>query len=399
MFRRILAVFGVLLWCVAVFFATLWFTFPSETLANRVRHEVPNTLGPEWSAEVESVSPWWLGVSVQGMKLYREGELEDGTKGPLLTAIVEDARIRVRPLSLLRRAPYLVGSVTFPEGTIDWAVGTSVDRQDGLKITDLSLDSDALPLGDLLTFMGDAVPATITGTVALHVALAGGEDGMKDATGQITVEGANVALADLPIPGVEGDVPFSALTFVADVKDGKATLQQGHVASDLISIEAKGDVTLREQLERSSIDLEFVLSNLSTELAMVEGFLGEKGTDGAWHWYCRGVVSRLSISSCTQRERGRTSSRLADRPGSTVRTPGTTADETDDDKERRRAEIQERLQKRREEREAARSGDRPEPTPPDVPILGDDEPEPEPEDEPEDEPVEELPPEEEEPVE
>lgn len=401
--RRLLLVLGALLWAAGFFLATFWLTFPSDTLANWIRHQVPLQLGSEWSADVESVSPWYAGVSVDGVKLYKEVRGEDGEVAPQLAAIVEEANVRLALASILRGAPYFKGRLTLTGGDVWVEVGTDMEGK-GVDYTDLVVQSDAFPVGDLLAFLGTS--AAVQGAAAVDIDVHAGENGMRDATGTIRIEGANLTLTDVEHPEIGPlgmDVPISNLAIQAKVEKGRATFQESRVLSDLFTLDVKGDVTFRDPIDRSNLDVEIVLSNLGPQLAMFEGFMsGAKGSDGSYHFRCDGSVSRFP-DICEQGEaRDRRVSRPSARPAST---PSTSAGsgETDEDRARSREEIQERIRKRREEREKRRNGTgTPTPTPVADPI-DEEEDEEEPIDElpPEElhEPIEELPAEEEEPVE
>ena len=63
--RNLLIGVFTLFWCALVFLVTFWLTFPSDTLVERVRWEVPERLGKEYSIDLASVSPWWVGLSAQ----------------------------------------------------------------------------------------------------------------------------------------------------------------------------------------------------------------------------------------------------------------------------------------------------------------------------------------------
>lgn len=357
--RTVLTGLLALLWVSVVFVGTLWLTFPSDTFAERLRYEVPNTLGPEYSADVKSVAPWWVGLSAQDLKIYHTARGGEEEAGAVLVALVRDARARVSVWSLLRRAPYLSGSVTLTEGTLDYEVGTAADDKGRVALSDLVLSADALPVSDLLGLagMGDV---RVDGALQLDVDLHAGADGMKDATGSLKLGGANLVIADFEIPGMGNlgmEIPVQELVLMAEVKDGKATLQHGAFKSDLLTAALTGDVTLRDSIERSSIDLEISITELGDQLKAFEGFLSDaKQSDGTFKYACRGVISRLGPTSCTAARARGVSSRIpsTDRPTAIPRSPTGVpggAVETDEERERRREEIRERLRQKREERE------------------------------------------------
>ena len=68
---RVLQVVGAFAWAAVVFAGTLWATFPSEAIVNRLRYEVPRVMGSEYSADIGRISPWWIGLSADDVKLYK----------------------------------------------------------------------------------------------------------------------------------------------------------------------------------------------------------------------------------------------------------------------------------------------------------------------------------------
>ena len=69
------------LWCIVVFAGTLYATFPSDELIQRAKIEVPDALGPEYSIDIASVSPWWVGVSASDVHLYKTQRSGDAAGG------------------------------------------------------------------------------------------------------------------------------------------------------------------------------------------------------------------------------------------------------------------------------------------------------------------------------
>ncbi|MEQ1501480.1 MAG: type II secretion system protein GspN [Myxococcota bacterium] len=370
--RIVLFVLGSIAWTIFVFALTFRLTFPSTVIADRLRYEVPGVMGREYSAEIGSVVPWWIGLSVDDVKLYKtgrpapasaagsDGEDAPVVDGPQLVGLLSNARLRVSPWSLLRRAPYVRGSVTLTEGVIDYSVGTAVAERGNIELADLVLSADALPLADVFVLI-PGFTASGTGAIDLAIDLHAGENGMKDATGKVSITGKDLGLSDLELPstgplGIE--IPISDLEIVADVVDGKATITDGHLVSDLLTLQITGEVTLRDPLDRSAIDLTVSLSKLGEQLAPYEAFLSEaKQSDGSYQYSCRGVISRLGAYSCTPGSRSpRVSSRGASSSGVAMPPRPSRADETDEERDKRREELRERLRQRREEREAERPG-------------------------------------------
>jgi type II secretion system protein N len=371
--RRALTVLAFAVWTVVVGYGTFRLTFPSDVIAERIRYEVPLRLGRAWSAEVGSVSPWWLGVSLADVKLFQgaapalryvppaiAGDDEEGDltaeppqnpvtpgaeEGPQLAAALSNLSLRLSPMSLLYRAPYVIGSASFGDHELYGEFGTTIGARGEVHVEDLILDGE-VPLAELLAAM---VPgASGEGVLDLDVDIAGGERGMNDGSGQAGVRGTRLVLSDLEFPGIGPlgmDITISDLVLVTDVVNGRATVSDGKLVSDLATVSISGEFNLRDPLDRSAYDLQFVISDLSPQVSTFQGLMsGAKQSDGTFLYSCRGVLSRPTMSGCSSRPRSATA-----RPPSATRptTPGDI-----DERERKREEIRERLRKEREERQA-----------------------------------------------
>lgn len=376
--KAVLYVLGALVWSAVVFAATFWLTFPSETLINRLRYEVPRRMGEEYSAEIGSLRPWWVGLSADDVKLYRSppqvstpvgDESEEPPPaeagGPELVALLKNVSLRVSPWSLVRRAPYVRGSLGMTEGELDFAVGTGVDKRGEATVTDFSAHGSDLPMADLMAMAG----AGGDGKLSIDADLHAGESGtLRDGDGKITIKGANLTLTDLELPMVGPlgmSVPISNLSIVTDLAAGKGTITEGTIQSDLGTIAITGDITMREPFSRSAFTAEVTVSNLSDQLASFEPLMASaKQADGTYAYTCRGIGSRLESASCTPKGTARFSSRAPGvRPGgvSPVMGAGVGGAEsptpmTDEEREKHREEIRQRLRERREQREAERAG-------------------------------------------
>ncbi len=372
--RTIAMIAGGVLWCVLVFVVTFYVTFPSDTLVRQAQYRTPELLGREYSLEVGSISPALVGLTAADVKLFhtpRTSWREDEAPAKTIAGLAKDLRVKISPLaSLFASAPQVYGSVTFTESPITYAVGTAVDKRGNLALTSLDVASDDLPLADLLMLIPE-LTASASGKIDVDLEIEAGEEGMADANGSVDIEGGTLVLSDVEIPGIGPlgmDIPVSALRIVGEVQDGELTIERGIAQSDLLEIEIEGTITLRDPLDRSTVDVQITLSNLGDDLAAFEGFLASaKGSDGDYHFNCRGMISRLR--GCTA-ERTASRSRPS-RPRAATRRPSSSADrptaersssarsprertELDAERERRREEIRERLRQRREERERLR---------------------------------------------
>ena len=209
--KKVAFVFGVLFWALAVFLGTFYLTFPSEAISLRLRYIIAERFDG-YTADIGSVSPWWLGLSIDDVKLYREVspsrsrpmEDEEGEEAPQegaqLAAIFESVKVRVSPWSLLRRAPYVSGSVALPGGEVAFSVGSAVSGDGDIALSDLVVKAEQLPLEDLLALLPNA-SASGTGGIDIDIDLHAGSEGMKDATGHLSLTGAGLELSEVaPLP-------------------------------------------------------------------------------------------------------------------------------------------------------------------------------------------------------
>jgi type II secretion system protein N len=379
--RKVLFAVAVAGWGFLVFAGTFYATFPSQAIGDRIRYEVPRMMGDEYTVELGSVSPWWMGLSVSDVKLYRaddsrrpaiveDEEGEEGAEAPAsgsqLVGLFENVRVRVSPWSLLRRAPYLSGVLSLPGGDVDFSVGTAVAEEGDIGLADVVVRAEALPLEDLL-MLAPKWTASGTGSVDIDIDLHAGSNGMRDATGKIAIVGSNLELTDVELPTVGNlgmPIPIAELLLQADVVDGKATFTDAHANSELAKLTLGGELTLRDPIDRSAMDIQLTVSDIGESLGPMKNMAtaamaDARQADGSYLYSCRGVIARLSPYACSAGDRKISGAGpRAGRPGA----PGAAtsprevdSDNADPDREKRREEIRERLRQRREEREAQRA--------------------------------------------
>lgn len=361
---------GGIAWCVLVFYGVLYLTFPSDAVVARVQAEAEKGgwLGRDSTLEIGSAAPWWVGLSFSDVKVFEAERPDPRAETPpmkMLRAMANNARVRVSPWSLLTGSPYVIGSATLTDSTIDFEVGT-IEGKRGPEVSTIDVHSDELPLGDLLMLVPGFTGAA-EGLVDIDARIEAGEKGMSDAQGRIDIGGADIVLSEVELPmiGPLGmDVPVSGLKLAGSIDDGKWELDQGRIDSPLFQIRIEGNVSLRDPIDRSTVDLELILSDLGEDLKAFESFLkSAEGSSGSYHYQCRGMITRLR--GCSPKSSSRVSNRSGRNRGSARgRTPSAaprTPTAVDAERERRREEIRERLRKRREEREQDRGDEEPDP--------------------------------------
>jgi len=377
--NQILFGLGVAAWSLVVFVVTLYLTFPSDAVVARIEQEAPRFLGRDYEVDIESASPWWIGVSMNDVAISqrasrrgRRGRGGDDEADGSLVAYATNARVRTSLFSLLRQTPYVTGSVRLGDGRVDFDVTTQTGNRQALEVSRLVMEADQLPLSDLVgspalaSALGGFTMAG-SGAVDLEVDLTAGERGMADGVGRVALVGSDLSLTDIAsdTTGPLGiDVPIRDIDIVAEVDGGKGEIKKGRIDSDLFRLEITGDFGLRDPLPSSTINFEIELSDISSDLSLVETMLrsalGATPDNGVYTFSCRGMVARLNARSCraegARGGRTRRASRSAagrpprrrSGPGSTVSRSGARPEPppNSDDRERRRQEIRERLRQR-----------------------------------------------------
>lgn len=363
--QRVLLIFGAGAWFVVLFLITFVLSFPSDAIVERVRWEVSERSRDEYAITIDSLSPWWVGASAGGVKLYqapRRGAEKE------LAFMASDLRASVSPLSLLSRAPRVRGSVTPIDGTLAFDVSTGrIGKREELGVTGVNLQATSFPIGEMMLLGG--LDGSGIGGLDIDVDLQGPE-GMRTGSGQIVVSGANLALVDLAIPGVGPlgmELPLDEVSLNLKVDEGEAEVVRGDIRSPLLTAAISGTVRLRDDLARSNLDIEILISNLGNELSMFEPFLtqGDLG-GGKYQISCPGTLGdprcalgkgRASSSRGSSRSVRPTTPRS--RPTMPVRSSTGSSGSTDADRpdrldpeelKRRREERLERLRALREQR-------------------------------------------------
>lgn len=356
MIARLGTLLAGLAWAFLVFLCTGYFTFPGDAVADRVEVEVKTGSRGAYELELGDVSPWWIGLSSPSVKVYGRADKEG--VNPLL-ALATDARASASPLSLLSREPYVSGSVTLgSDGLLDFEIGTATEENgDALKVTTVKLDGDDFPLAELLALA--PMEGSGSGTVDIKVDLAA-PDGMGKADGEIALIGSGLRLiqpviAEFPLGR---DVEIRELDLEFDAKQGKAKISRGRIQTDIANVDISGTITLAEPMDRSTVDLRIEVE-LDPSMSAFKSMLKSAEVNGKLVWRCTGRVSALS-RGCSAGE-ARSSRARPTRGGTASRDdvkrprPAPASALTPEEREKRRAELQEKLKKRREKRRADRA--------------------------------------------
>lgn len=348
---RILVVLAGLFWAAVLFLVVGYITFPGDAIAERVEYEVAEGSRGAYALDLGDVSPWWIGLSTDSIKVYtREGRSGPASK---LMMLATQGQMAAGLTSLMWRQPRVSGSVTLgTNGELDYVVGTSMNEDgDELLLTEVQLDSDSFPIAELLAFVpGSQINGT--GNLDIDVKVVAPE-GLSKSDGRIEISGTTLKLIepvvmDFPLGR---DVLLDDIDIVFDIDEGTAKIKKGRINTDVANIELSGSIMLKDNPDASNMDVRIAVE-LDESMSMVKQMFASAEKDGKLMYRCTGPMSR--IERACRADTGKKVSK-----GRTTRakpvTKGATPETTTDRKQRRK-ELQERLKRRREQREKERGG-------------------------------------------
>ncbi len=360
MLKRALVVIVGLFWAAFLFLVTFWLTFPGEDVAKQIEYRAGEASRGAYALDLGDVSPWWIGLSTDSMKVYQR----TGRTGPAdqLMVYSSDARLSASLFSLMRREPYVSGSITLgPEGaggTMDYAIATSLgDKGNRLKVTDVDIEGESFPISELLVLVPN-LDMEASGNIDAEIDLEA-PDGLSSADGVIRITGQNLVFVNPVISGIGPlgrDVNIEEIDLELDADEGQAKIDRGRIVSDVANIDLSGEIRLTNDPGRSNAEIEVSLE-LDESMAMLSQMLKSAEKNGRYVYECNGPLNRLDrvcrpagqVASRGRRPRTRPSG------NSGVRRPTPGGGLTDEERAKRREELQERLKKRREEQRARRA--------------------------------------------
>lgn len=309
----------------SIYLLVVWFTFPSDAVISRLRHELREATNEEMDLRLDSVSPWRAGL--WGTRLVVNRMEADGAM-PVFFA--DAVGVRVAPLSALRRAPHITGQVRFATGgTVNATVQGTLDAG-AFDLRMIDAQAEGLDVEDLLAIAGQP-GAGLVGSLDVGVDLVT-DEGMSRAAGEVSLRGRDMTLEKLSIPTVgledlEINLSIEELDVLLDGRDGKLDLRRGALRSSLADIDIEGHVELADALPRSRVQLSIVLrlgdwsgSPLESFRSIVEGFLSSaKWADGSYHYSVNSTVGRFNIADLRPERDGSSRSRAASTPSTRPR--------------------------------------------------------------------------------
>jgi type II secretion system protein N len=352
-----------ILWFGLAFLISFYVTFPTDAVKERIRYEIHAATDGEYTLELDSVGPWWVGLALHDVRLFSKGrDAQTGQPSDVLAFMASRARVASTLTSLLASTPAVSGDVTLLEGgTLDFAVETALNKKGTrLELTRLEINGPDLPIADL----GAAAGVVGTGSIDIKVDI-DAPDGLRSADGDIVIESSGISLSEVGdmLPPLGFDIPIDRIALTFDLKKGRAKIKKGDIESGFGQVELDGEITLRENIGASTYRLTVIISDLTPPDGMgplVEGALASaKWADSTYHYSCSGSLERPR-GCVPQRERssrsGRTS-RPSPRPAASSRgtstspNSGTTAVGSRSAEKRDDDDIRERIRLRREDRE------------------------------------------------
>ncbi|MFT5457623.1 MAG: type II secretion system protein N [Myxococcota bacterium] len=363
--RWLMAGLGAL-WFGLVFLISFYLTFPTDAIKERIRFEVHDGSGGEYNLEMESVTPWWVGLALHDVKLYAKGrDPATGEMGDQLAFLAGRVRARSTLTSLMAQTPSVNGTVDLLDGaSLTFAVDTAMNKKGTrLEVTKVVVDGPQLPIADL----GAAAGVVGSGEVDITIDL-GAPDGLRSADGKIAIKSGGMSISEVGdmLPPLGFDIPIERVDIAFDVSKGRARVKRGRIDSGFGSLEIEGEITLKEDVGRSAYRFTVVVSDLTPPDGfgpIVEGAMASaKWNDDTYHYSCSGTLERPR-SCVAQRERSSRTTRsttprtttptsrnttAARRTGSTTPAAGTAAGANSDS---RSEDLRERMRLRREERE------------------------------------------------
>jgi type II secretion system protein N len=377
MLIRVLMIIGGGVWCAMVFAGTLWATFPSQAVVDRLAYTVQDSTDGGYALKASSASPWWVGLALHDVELVAT----DPRGGPS-TVLLEARSVSARtsPWSVMSQRVPVWARVDMGGALVD--VESGFDRSGDRPRIDLIRTSGAkvtvAAIGALLRPLGAGMSGS--GTLNLDIDLNLGAE-VKDHEGRIALSGrALQTMLSLPDP-FGGDAPFdlgpvsvSNLDLVVEARGGKVSLKSAELRSDHANLDLQGDVTLDAFLGRSRLRGKATISQLGGSLAAFESLLSQaRWDDGTFHYTIACTLDRMN-ASCFRPDRQRATPMPRPAGIGGVQRPGlgdARPVDSDQDAQRLREERerarQERLAERRSRIEASRA-DRP---PPQRPTLDD----------------------------
>jgi type II secretion system protein N len=297
-------------WFSFVFSVVFYYTFPSEAVAQRLAYEVDQATAGTTKIELSEVGPWWFGLSGRNLVVSRVDPLRPGDP-PVPSYFAEGISVRVGVFSLLRRAPFVTTLLELEDATVEVQATTIVD-EGRFKVRRVQGTLDDFTLQQLAQLVvGDAsVSFEGSGTVDATFDLRMKEpNDLTQAGGEVAITSTDLSIDKVIAPSLgltEQVVDFNVqeMDFRLRGEDGTLQVVRAALRSNMIDVDAEGDVTLGDIPGRSRLrlDVEVGLSEWSDpNLAMLRQGLEMSMRDAKWedetyHYKVSAQLNRMSLS-------------------------------------------------------------------------------------------------------
>ncbi len=304
--NRIMWIVGGAVWSVLVFGTTFRLTFPSDEVSDFLAHHVRERSGGQYDIEMESVSPWWIGLSAS--RFVASSADPSGVMMPFFMA--DEVSARVGLLGLLTKSPDVTARVQMQDAMVDVVAQTHLE--DGrMSIDALAGTVDDMPLEDLITLAGGGGGVDISSRGTLDVKVdVDMSDGPEKARGDISIFGSDIRLESVAaesfgLAEMALDTPVDELDIRLRGDEGLFEVTRGVFVSSLIEAEIEGEITLSEPVDRSRVALtveveigDWSETPLASFQAMAQmGMKSAQWSDERYHYTVDGTLGRIGSSS------------------------------------------------------------------------------------------------------
>ncbi len=370
MMRTLLQILAAVAWFAVVFVVGFHLFFPSDAALQRIRWEVGQRSGGDWTLEAASASPWRVTglalsdarlLSVEKKRPVRRSRIQkdDAAEPPVdppgatATPVLTFDRLagRLRLGSILHATPDIGFAADLYGGDVTGHARVADDR------TVLAFDLDGVDLSRV-PIGGKTWKVEAEGEVRARAEFDIDAEETRGSTGtfrlvmdDLVLRSGNVAGVTLP-----SDTIFTKAILAIEIKDGKGAVTEGTFASSLFDATLDGDITLNKRFTRSRLRLELTLTlqeSLDALVRILPTARDARDEEGTYHFVVSGTLSSPRIRGNYNRKvsptrripMGRSGFDEGSGPGFQ---PGMEFENGPMDDDQRRQEREERLKERRE---------------------------------------------------
>ena len=280
---------------VVSFLVFLYWSFPYETLRDRIAGAIEQQLGPATEASIEALEPYWFtGVDMRGLALEAAG-----AQGPVEIMKIRRVRARATLFSLLFGGPRVSFQVEIDKGELS---GLAVVTDEGL---DLDMDVDDLDLGQVGLInqaSGLSLSSRLDGYIRLNV----DRGRPMRSSGRVSLDLRDIRIKPSNLRLGEMDLPLPDITLTKgrgsaidlDVGRGVVTVKKFKLTGGDLEMDIRGRIFLSTKLENYRFNLSGTFKT-SEKLSEVLPFMfiveKQRLEDGSYPLSITGRLSRPSV--------------------------------------------------------------------------------------------------------